>query len=510
MTDDHALLALAERSTSSERRGAVGLELYAKLLEQDDRLHAAVFPRLRPWWRAELHRFYASHKRRFVGRVGRRGTKSSTMCRVVVAEALHGDWKVIPGEVGVVAIISVKKGDALDRLTMIRAILDALEVRYEPIDGGVRLSSLPIAFRVYAANFRTSVGFNCIALVGDEMSRWRDEEGSKNPAREVMASCRPALLTQPNGHEFCISAPFADLDHHYDLCELGDTHQQAYAWAPSWIANDTITEADCRAQEPDEATFQREYGAIPMRGGAFSFFDGNAVEAAAADYDYPLPPEPDDLLTAGGDFAFARNSSALCVACHRGQAAVVVRDGEQTLELRPVIIADSLVIKPPPNAALKPSETVREFAAKLRIWQVPGLVADGHYRESVQEHLGEQALALWDAPLDVSQPYVRTRVLMHEGHLRFRRDKTFMRNLREVTGKPTPTGRISIHLPQRADGSHADEVAAFVLAVWNRTGYRVPVHKGASLTEKIAAQEAAYIEELERQVMHADDDIGYD
>jgi hypothetical protein len=57
-----------------------------------DRLDAALvkagWPATSPWWRAELERFIRSGKRRWVIRVGRRGGKSSTLCRVAICQAI--------------------------------------------------------------------------------------------------------------------------------------------------------------------------------------------------------------------------------------------------------------------------------------------------------------------------------------------------------------------------------------------------------------------------------------
>ena len=72
----------------------------------------AGFPAMTPWWRDALASFYESGRRQLVLRVGRRGGKSSTLCRVAVLEALFGEHYVPPGDVGVVAIISTSRDEA--------------------------------------------------------------------------------------------------------------------------------------------------------------------------------------------------------------------------------------------------------------------------------------------------------------------------------------------------------------------------------------------------------------
>ena len=102
-----------------------GERIIEKFVEQENQLIAKGFPRAAPWWREKLVRFYLSGKRTHVLRVGRRGGKSSTICRVAVVEALYGLHHIQPGDIGTVAILSAERGQAADRLRTIEAILKA-------------------------------------------------------------------------------------------------------------------------------------------------------------------------------------------------------------------------------------------------------------------------------------------------------------------------------------------------------------------------------------------------
>jgi len=434
-------------------------DMFAELMWQDERLVAAGFPPISDWWKGVLRDFYAGGKIRLVPQVGRRGGKSSTLCRVAVCEVLHGSHDVPPGDTGVFAFVSVKKPEALERLGTIREILDALGVDYEPSGDVIQLSGTRRAFRVYAASFRTSVGFTGIGLVFDEVSRWRDSDTGANPATEVLRSLRPTIVTMPNAREFLSSSPFSTLDAHYEAFERGDTAEQTVVNAPTWVANPTLSKDRCRQLEQDEATFDREYGAVPMSGGLATFVDHRELEAAVrtaaelgpttADY------QPDDTLTAGADFGFARDSSAIVTMRRRGG---IYR------------VTDLLELRPGPDAALKPSETVAEFAAMLVAHGIDGVMADAHYRESIIEHLAEEQLGFLDAPADVPATYVRLRTLLHQGQLELPEHKQLLRDLKEVQARPTAAGRLQIVLPRRTGGGHADIVSALVLAAWQRAG----------------------------------------
>jgi len=440
-----------------ENRGPV--DMYAKLMEQDEKLVQAGFPPMSPWWKKVLKRFYRAGRDRgvlrLVLRVGRRGGKSSTLCRVAVCEVLHGNHPVPPGDVGVFAFVSVKKPEALERLATVCEILDALGVEYTQSGPEVRPEGMRRCFRVYAASYRTSVGFTGIGLVFDEVARWRDDKTGANPATEILRSMRPTISTMPHACEFMSSSPFSTLDAHYDASEQGDTAEQHVAFAPTWVANPTLTKERCQKLEQDEATFNREYGAIPMAGGLAMFFDHREIEAAVFQ-DLQLGPdyEPGDIITAGGDFGFVRDSSGLVTMRRRGERRRVTG----LLELKPG------------DTALKPSETVAEFAQVLQLHGISGVMADGHYRESIIEHLQEHQLGFLSAPTDVPATYVHLRTLLHQGLLELPQHKQLIRDLKEVQGRPTATGRLQIILPKRAGGGHADLTSALVLAAYQRAG----------------------------------------
>jgi hypothetical protein len=242
-------------------------------------LVAKGFPEMSAWWRATVTRFYRSARRQLVLRVGRRGGKSSTLCRLAVLEALYGGHVVAPGDVGVVAIVSVSLAEAGQRLRTVKAVLDALSVKWKPCEGGIELVGRPVAFRVFAASVAGVVGFTCIGAICDEVARWRDADTGANPATEVLASLRPTLAGQAHARIFLSSSPLGTLDAHAVAFDAGESDFQAVAFAETWVARPTLTEAETRALEPDERVWRREYGAIPQSG-SLACFDAEAVERA--------------------------------------------------------------------------------------------------------------------------------------------------------------------------------------------------------------------------------------
>jgi hypothetical protein len=242
----------------------------------DRALVVAGFPPTSPWWRSELGRFMSGARRRWVIRVGRRGGKSSTLARLAVAWALWGTYNIPPGDVGVVAFVSIDRSEAGARLRTIAKVLDVLGVDYDQRAEEIELKDKPITFRVTTCSI-TAVGFTSILVVGDEVARWESRESASNPAKEVIGSLSPTMATQPAAFLVLSSSPWSLDDFHHEQFAKGDTDHQCASFAPTWIANPTITEAQTRELEPDARVWSREYAAQPT-----------SALSAAFDADYVL------------------------------------------------------------------------------------------------------------------------------------------------------------------------------------------------------------------------------
>ena len=240
------------------------------ILEHLDALEGALvsagFPAMSKWWRSTLAEFYGTRRRQLVLRVGRRGGKSSTLCRVAVLEALYGDHKIPPGDVGVVGVVSVSKDEATQRLRTIKAILDVLRVPYTPTAESIALVGKPIVFKVFACTSAGVVGGTWICAIADEVARWRDADSGANPATEVLASLRPTMATQKSARLFLSSSPLGNLDAHAVAFDVGTSAFQQVAFAETWVANPAITESETHGLEPDPRLHAREYGAVPQAG----------------------------------------------------------------------------------------------------------------------------------------------------------------------------------------------------------------------------------------------------
>lgn len=443
-----------------------GPKLFAKLLELDARLVAKGFPAMSQWWRDVLAGFYRSKKRWLVLRVGRRGGKSSTLCRLAVVEVLYGQHDIPPGDIGYWAFISTVREEAEARLVTVKAILDAIGVAYRPTEHGIIIEGTNVGFKTYVATIAGVSGFTAIGVTADEVAKWKDKETGANPANQVLKSLRPCMATVPTSKGLLSSSPFSTLDAHAEAFDQGDTPAQMVAMAPTWEANPTITEEATRELEPDEPTRLREYGAIPMNSGTQYWFNADAIKACISDYAMPVTPEPGTIVTAGGDLGFISDSAALVIGHTMGEW--------KTAKFR---VADLLEEQPKPGAPLMPGATVDKFAGRLKAHGVDTMMADGHYKMTVIEHFLTAKLNFLDAPSEVADPFVRLRVLIHGGRCHLPNHPRLLAQLKAVMWRPTANNAISIIQP-RNSGGHGDIVSALVLAAFQQAGHVVPQPPG--------------------------------
>ncbi len=447
-------------------------DLFAKLMELDDRLVAKGFPAMSQWWRDVFAGFYQSKKRWLVLRVGRRGGKSSSICRLAVVEVLYGQHKIPPGDIGYWPFISTKREEADARLVTVKAILDAIGVKYRPTEHGIIIEGRNVGFKTYVATIAGVSGFTGLGFLADEMAKWRDKDTGANPANQVLKSLKPCLATVPTAKGILASSPFSTIDAHAEAFDAGDTPAQMVAQAATWVTNPTVTESATHEMEEDWATWQREYAAIPMSSGESIFFDHTAVDDAMKHrLVMPVTGAPGTIVTAGADFAFISDHASVSIVHTIGE-----------WKKARVRLADMLEVAPEPGRPLKPGAVVGAFAGKMKEHGCFGIMADGHYKMSIIEHLDEEELGFIDAPTDVAQPYIRTRVLLNGGRLELPEHARLRLQMKQVMQKPNPGGTLSIILPRKAGAGHCDAISGLVLGVYQDSGYEIPRDE-AALTE---------------------------
>jgi len=448
----------------------------ARLWQLDAELVEAGWPETSDWWRRQIERFFRSGRRRWVLRVGRRGGKSSTLCRVAVAWALFGEWDVPPGDVAVIPFVSIDRSEAGGRLRTILEILDVIGInkaeRGDTIT--IRVRGRPMMFRVATCSVSGTVGFTSIATFADEMARWESKETSANPAKEVMGSLRPTMATQPNAFEACSSSPWGEDDYHHELFETGDTEHQCVAHAATWEANPTITEDETHQLEPDEKTWGREYAAIPSQGIVNNWF-GLAIDVALG-----LGGDPSGIR--GGmkpyfaiDPAWVKDYFGWAVSSSEPADAAGLSAGLT----KEVWLQNSGSYKPEPGKPLDPEATLTLFRDEVvlptmalagRSDETPAVHTDQaefYSLRAIARRLGMRLeLIAWTGGVGEGSKLTRHRAVrtgMRAREVRIPEKKSLVRQFRAVSGVLLPSGNERIVYGQ-VEG-HSDELAAGIMAL---------------------------------------------
>jgi len=271
-----------------------GAQRLALLRDIDDRSIQSGQYRRPAWWDGVAERFYLHPTAmRLVARVGRGGNKSTMGRRFALAEMLS-EWRIPGNERHYFAWVSENVEEAAQRPRQIEEDLRTFGIPCTRTGGTVDIDGMPVGFKAFPCRIGAVSGFRCIGFICDEEAKWRNADGSANPAKEVVASLRAMCVTHAaDAREWHFSAPVGTGDHHAEQFELGDTDTQITAHAASWEANpDAITEAATRLLEPDERIWRREYAAIPQSGSAAVFAPEAIDRAFEREREYESSGEP--------------------------------------------------------------------------------------------------------------------------------------------------------------------------------------------------------------------------
>lgn len=424
--------------------------------EMDAALVAKGWVATSPWWWWVIEKVFAFRmvfSSLVVGvvRGGRRGGKSTTCCKVAVHQTCFVDHHVPEGDVGYFAIISAEKEQAKARLKTIGKMLVALDIKHKETAEEIVLLDRNVGFKVVTASLTGVVSMTCIGALCDEMARWRDKDSGANPARQVMSSLRPSMATMKGtAILWAVSSPWSTLDLHHEMVERGDVDEQLTFKGATWEMNPTLTETDTHALEPDEASWQREYAAVPMSSDETKFFNAAFIDAATK-VDLKYVEEP-DRVAAGADFAFRRDSSAAVGLAKHNDTFRLLFDEERL---------------PKPGQPLVPSKTITELATIAEDHGCESIACDLHYIETVREHVDDLAIELQEYPSNDNDVwYVNTRVALSQGKMDLSRaSPRFIAQLKALMVRPTESG-LSFNVKRSEGLAHGDIVSAFVCAMW--------------------------------------------
>jgi hypothetical protein len=425
--------------------------------------------------------------------MGGRGGKTSTF---LAPYCVYAAWTVpIPnnakGERAVAAIMAPKKRTARQAFSMVVGLIEESPILSKAIvkknlseivlrrpDG----KEVTIEIIVAKPGGLDGRGF-ALVFVGIDEAAYMPCEGAIVDA-DVINAMRTRLVPVAEGENPAIimnvSTPHVEgmgyfmkaLDDNYG----NHTHALVAArvsthWLNPWWDVDGKIEAALRARKPDgEEIADREISAIPLPRGAKSVFNADKLRACLRLF---APDYMHVKAGAGGDLAFAHDSSALAIALQFPNGMFAIPKG------------GFLQWHPTADKRLVPSAICGEMAVVTKDFGAPDIWADSHYAETLREHTDEHGIGLVVVPNqgDKEQVYIAAAEVVYGLRLAlgalnvddeegYNAGEDLVEQMLSVTRRPGPKGRVIISAPRRKlgdDGSgsagHADAVSALVLAL---------------------------------------------
>jgi hypothetical protein len=202
--------------------------------------------------------------------VGRRGGKTLTMAKLVVALAAFTDaaYHVAPGEQIVVMLLAADRRQARIARGYIRGLLESDPALCRLIVGVPTQERIEltngVVIEIHTSNIRAVRGYTLLAVIADEVAYWSREQHA-NPDVEVLNALRPGLATIPTSLLVVISTPRARKGAIWDafIEHYAKDNDPVLFWkAPTQVMNPTIAEGTIlAARRADPAAAKAEWDA---------------------------------------------------------------------------------------------------------------------------------------------------------------------------------------------------------------------------------------------------------
>jgi hypothetical protein len=222
------------------------------------------------------------------------------------------------------------------------------------------------------------------------------------------------------------SSPWSTDDFHATCFDQGDTEHQQVSFAPTWVANPTITEEETHALEPDERVWSREYAAHP----------GATVSAALDPADVAACFGREPVGTLGRGF-LAIDASSL-----RGDAFAWVA-GRET-DANELVVLECDAFEGDRLRRVSMAEVVEHIAGRAKAWNAQPIFGDQREEASLQSMFREHDTALeifsWSEP-SKEDAFQLLRRMMREGKLHMLNHAGLRREMGGIKAHLLPSGR---------------------------------------------------------------------
>lgn len=224
---------------------------------------------------------------------GRRAGKSQVAALLAVYLSCFKTYRRSFGERLVGMLLAADREQARGLKSYIAGLLRAHSM-LEPLIARELAESIEltngITIEIHTSSFKSTRGYTCIFVIADEVAFWDNDDGSANPATEVLRALRPSLATT-GGLLICLTTPYAPKGPAYETYQrhFGRDGDPIFVWmADTLTMNGTI----------DPAVVDAFYASDPEAAGSEYGRDGHI--AFRSDLSPLFPPDALSACTMPG------------------------------------------------------------------------------------------------------------------------------------------------------------------------------------------------------------------
>lgn len=385
------------------------------------------------------------------GPIGRRSGKSRMAAAVAVHVALLTDHRarLVPGEIGTVAAIAASREQAGVVFGYVRGFIMSsplLAGQVKSIGRDEILLHGDICISVVTNSFRVARGMTLLAVIGDEVSYWRDES-SAQPDVETYRAVLPSLVAS-GGLWVGISTGYRRqgllFEKHRD--HFGRDGDDVLAVSgPTEVFNpliDPAAIAEARAQDPEAA--EAEWGG-GFRRDLSAFLSDHDIDAAV-DHDRPMELRPRAGLrySAFADPSGGRHDSYCLAIGHF--------DGTPTAGC---FVLDVVRGAQPP---FDPQTATRVFAYLLEEYGLSAVVGDNYSAAWVESAFRDCGISYQRSEKPKSALYLEAQSLFARGAIALPDHPVLLRELRLLERRTHRSGRDTVDHGWRGHDDYANAV----------------------------------------------------
>ena len=389
--------------------------------------------------------------------VGRRSGKTRMAAAIAIHIGAIERHQLAPGETGFVLLLAASKAQASIAFNYVKGFLESSPILAQQIElvsaEEIKLKG-NIIIGVHAGSYRTIRGRSLLAVVGDEISFWRDET-SAAPDLEIFRACAPALAAT-KGVWIGISTGYRKIGLLYNRWRdhFGqDSDDVLVVQGSSQTFNPSLsTEMIARASAADPEAAESEWGG-GFRADISAFLDDATIERAIG-YGRPteLPPMSGIRYSAFTDVSGGRHDHfTLCIG-HKDKLNW---------------IADVIRGRAPP---FDPATVVDEYVALLREYGVTSLVGDNYSGAWAETAFKKAGIKYIRSEAAKSQLYLELLPLFMRGAVSIPNHSRLVRELRLLERRTSRIGKDVIDHGRNGSDDYSNAICGACVTATSRAG----------------------------------------